>query len=136
MSPQGRVGSGLIPLRAVVGLAFLMHGGQKLFVYGPSGAGAAFASMGIPLPQLSALVVTAVELLGGIALVLGLFTRLAGLLLAIDMTVAILAVRIKGGYFAPGGCEYELALWAAGLTFVALGAGGASLDSVLRRRRA
>jgi putative oxidoreductase len=107
---------GLLPLRLVIALVFLMHGGQKLFVYGIAGTTGAMQSMGIPLPQVSAIVVTAVELLGGLAILAGVFTRWAALLLVADMAVAILAVRLQGGFFAPRGFEFELTLLAGALT--------------------
>jgi putative oxidoreductase len=129
-------GWGLVPLRAAVGIVFLMHGGQKLFVYGLAGTGGAMAQMGIPLPQVAAVVVTAVEFLGGLAILLGLFTRWAGLLLAVDMAVAIVAVRLKGGFFAPTGFEYEFTLLGAALTLAVLGSGGVSLDRSFRRQPA
>jgi putative oxidoreductase len=107
----------------VIGLIFVMHGGQKLFVYGVAGTTGAMHSMGIPLPQVAAIVVTAVELLGGVAILTGFFIRWAGLLLACDMAVAILAVKLKGGFFAPAGVEFELALFGGALTLALLGAG-------------
>jgi putative oxidoreductase len=125
---------GMLPLRIVVGLVFLMHGGQKLFVFGLSGTAGAMTQMGIPLPGLAAVVVTFVELLGGLAILTGLFTRWAGVLLAIDMAVAILKVRLGGGFFAPSGFELELTLLAAALTLAAVGAGGVSVDRLLHRR--
>ena len=47
-------GWGLLPLRVAVGTVFLMHGGQKLLVYGLAGTRGAMAQMGIPLPQVAA----------------------------------------------------------------------------------
>src|SRR2546426_3766518 len=88
---------GLVPLRLVVGLVFIVHGGQKLFVFGVGGAAGFMAKVGIPWPFLAAVVVIAVEILGGLALILGLGTPLAAALLAIDMVVAILAVRLPAG---------------------------------------
>ncbi|MEJ2185428.1 MAG: DoxX family protein [Gemmatimonadota bacterium] len=126
---------GMVPLRIVVGLVFIMHGGMKLFSYGLGGTTAFMHQVGIPLPAVAAVVVTFVELLGGVALVLGLFTRWAGVLLAADMLVAILKVRLHGGFFAPNGFEHELTLLGAALTLAMLGAGGVSLDSLLARRR-
>jgi putative oxidoreductase len=120
---------GLLLLRAVVGLVFVMHGGAKLFVYGLAGTVGAFEGMGVPLPQVSAPVVTAVELLGGLALILGAWTRWAGLLLAVDMGVAILLVRLPGGFFAPDGFELELTLLACVLALAALGPGPISVDA-------
>jgi len=111
---------GLLPLRLVIALVFLMHGGQKLFVYGIPGVTGAMHGMGIPLPQVSAIVVTAVELLGGLAILAGVFTRWAALLLVCDMAVVVLYVKIHGGFFAPGGVEFELTLLAGALTLALL----------------
>src|SRR5712692_9979387 len=63
---------GLVPLRLVVGLVFIVHGGQKLLVFGLGGTAGFMAKVGIPWPFLAAVVVIAVEILGGLALVLGL----------------------------------------------------------------
>ena len=126
---------GLVPLRLVVGLIFLLHGGQKLFVNGVSGTAGFFAQVGIPLPGLSAVIVTFVEFLGGLAILLGIFTRWAGALIAIDMAVAILKVRLGSGLMGPKGFEFELTLLGAALTLAALGSGGVSLDELLGRRK-
>lgn len=120
--PPGRT-VGLLPLRLVIALVFLMHGGQKLFVYGIAGTTAAMQGMGIPLPHVSAIFVTAVELLGGLAILAGVYTRWAALLLVGDMAVAILAVRLRGGFFAPQGFELELTLLAGALTLALLAPG-------------
>jgi len=122
---------GMLPLRVVVGLVFVMHGGQKLFVWGLSGTTGGMTQMGIPLPGLAAVVVTFVEILGGLAIITGLFTRWAGALLAIDMTVAILKVRLGAGFI--GGYELELTLLGAALTLAAVGPGGVSVDRLLHR---
>jgi putative oxidoreductase len=124
---------GMLPLRVVVALVFLMHGGTKLFVWGLSGTTGAMTQMGIPLPGLAAVVVTCVELLGGLAILTGFFTRWAGVLLAIDMAVAILKVRLAAGLL--GGYELELTLLGAALTLAAVGAGGVSVDELLDRSK-
>lgn len=114
---------GLLPLRIVIATVFLMHGGQKLFVFGLAGTAGAMESMGIPMPQVSAFLVTVVELAGGLAILLGYKVPWAALLLAVDMTVAILAVRLSGGFFAPAGAEFELTLLGGLLTLALLGTG-------------
>jgi putative oxidoreductase len=114
---------GLLPLRIVLATVFLMHGGQKLFVNGLAGTTGAMDAMGIPLPQVSAFLVTVVELAGGLAILLGYKIPWAALLLAADMAVAILAVRLKGGFFAPAGAEFELTLLGGLLTLALLGTG-------------
>src|SRR2546428_8282094 len=101
MNAQGNswaVNWGLVPLRLVVGLVFAVHGAQKLFVFGLGGAAGFIAKGGIPLPFLAAGVVIAVEILGGVALILGLGTPLAGALLAFEMGVALLTVRPQMGF--------------------------------------
>ena len=126
---------GMVPLRVVVGLVFLMHGGQKLFIFGVGGTADIMGKLGLPFPSLSAAIVIAAELLGGLALVTGAYARWAGAVLAIEMLVAIPIARLHGGFFTPYGFELELTLLGACLTFAALGAGGVSIDRMLRPPR-
>jgi putative oxidoreductase len=123
---------GLVPLRVVVGLVFLVHGGQKLFVFGLGGTADIMGKLGLPLPSLAAAIVITAELLGGLAILSGLYARWAGAVLAIEMLVAIPVARLQGGFFAPYGFEFELTLLGACLTFAALGSGGVSLERMLR----
>lgn len=124
---------GMLPLRIVVGLVFLMHGAQKLLIFGPGGTADIMGKLGLPLPLLSATVVIAVELLGGLAILLGVFARLAGALLAFEMVIAILVARVHGGFFAPYGYEFELTLLGACITFAFNGPGRMSLEEIWRR---
>jgi putative oxidoreductase len=125
---------GITVLRVVVGVVFLAHGWQKLFEFGFHGVAGFFAGAGIPLPFVSAVVVTLVEFLGGIALVLGLLTRWAAALNGFDMVVAVLVVHIKKGFITPGGFEHPLTLLAACVALVMLGPGAASVDGALAKR--
>ncbi len=122
---------GMLPLRIVVGLVFLMHGAQKLFVFGLGGTTDIMGKLGLPLPALCAIIVIAVEVFGGFAILLGVFTRVAGALLAFEMLIAILVARLSGGFFAPYGYEFELTLLGASLTFALNGPGRMSLDERL-----
>ncbi len=135
LATQRNVARGLTILRVVVGVVFIAHGGQKLFSMGYGGTNDMFAHLGVPVHDVAAAVVMAVELLGGIALVLGIFTRIAAALLAIDMTSAIAIVHIKNGFFAPRGIELPLTLLAALLALVLAGPGAFALDHRLPRRR-
>lgn len=128
---KGLSSCGITVLRIVVGAVFLAHGAQKLFVYHIAGVSGMFSHIGIPLPGISAVVVSLVEFVGGIALVLGVATRLAAALIAIDMLVAILAVHLKNGFFMPMGYEFALTLLAANICLVLTGAGCASVDGLL-----
>ena len=123
---------GLTILRIAVGMTFIMHGYQKLFVYGFGGVGKSFASLAIPLPEIAAVVVTLVEFVGGMLLVLGLFTPYAALLLACTMAVAVLHVHLRAGFFLPNGYEFALNLLAALIALILAGPGAAALD---RKRR-
>jgi putative oxidoreductase len=124
---------GMLPLRIVVGLVFLLHGGQKLFVFGLGGTADIMGKLGLPLPVIAAAVVITVELLGGLAILLGAFARVAGALLAFEMVVAIIVARLHGGFFAPYGYEFELTLLGACLTFALSGSGQTSLEEMWRR---
>ena len=124
---------GITVLRVVVGIVFLMHGGQKLFIYGFGGVAGLMGQVGIPLPMVSAVVVTAVEFLGGAALLLGVLTRVAAILLAINMLVATVVVHLRAGFFMPGGFEYPLTLLAANVALALAGPVRAAMDTILDR---
>ena len=130
--PPQRLALGMTILRIVVGIVFIVHGAQKLFVFGIGGVTAGFAQMHIPLASVAAPVVAIVEFVGGIALVLGFFTRIAAILLAIDMAGAIVFVHGRNGFFLPMGFEFAFSLFGA---CVALAIGGAGEYSVDNRRR-
>jgi len=118
---------GLTILRITVGMVFLVHGYQKLFHMGFHGVAGFFGHAGIPLPLVSAVVVTLVEFVGGILLIAGIWTRIAAALLAVDMAVAILVVHLKHGFFNPMGFEFPLTLLAATLCLALSGGGMFSL---------
>jgi putative oxidoreductase len=125
---------GLTVLRVVVGSVFLIHGYQKVFGFGYHGVAGMFAHFGIPFPAVSATIVMIVEFLGGIALILGLATRLAASLIAIDMIGAILMVHLKNGFFNPTGFEYPLTLLGAAICLALAGPGAASIEWLFARR--
>jgi putative oxidoreductase len=127
---------GFLVLRVAVGIVFAMHGWQKLTVMGFGGVGGFFGMLGIPFPELAAIAVTLVELVGGIALIVGIGTRIAGALLAADMIVAMLLVHWPNGFFMDAnGIELTLTLAAAAIFFALAGPGAISLDAQLWGKR-
>lgn len=131
-----RMQLGLTIFRIVLGIVFVMHGGQKLFVFGMEGVAGGFAQMGVPMPGLTGPLTALVEFFGGLALITGLLSRMAAIGLIIVMLGAIFMVHISAGFFAPNGYEFPLTL-IAGLAAIALiGPGDYSLDAMIARRRA
>lgn len=135
-TPSARqVNIGLLILRVIVGIVFVAHGAQKVFVWGIDGVTAGFAGMGVPAPAVVATLVAFGELLGGIALIAGVLTRLASLGLAIIMVGAVTLAHLPAGFFAPEGYEFTLTLAAASLALMFAGAGQLSVDAALAKRR-
>jgi putative oxidoreductase len=135
LSPMDRLAE-FAPLvvRVIVGVIMAAHGLQKLLA-GPANFGGFLAQLGVPAPTLMAYVVTLVELGCGILLIIGLFSRLAALLLTIDLVVAIVLVKVNVGFLSPesggAGAELDLALIAGFLVILLAGAGRISLDHTL-----
>jgi len=124
----------MLVLRLVLASIFIVHGYQKVFGVGISGVTGMFTQMRIPLPGVTAPLISVLELVGGIALLFGGFTRVVAFLLACDMLGAIIFVHGKNGFPAPKGVENVLGNLAM-LTAVALiGAGAYSLDAMFARR--
>lgn len=128
----------LVILRIALGIIFFAHGSQKLLGwFGGYGFEATIQffqqNMGIP-PVLAALV-TFGEFFGGILLLLGLFTRPAAAWIAIIMADALFSVHLSQGFFISGGksgIEYVFALLFMALYLVINGAGGLSVDRLIR----
>lgn len=119
---------GLLVLRIALGLIFLTHGYPKL-----TRSAAALQSLFVQhgLPAKLVYVSGVLETFGGILLILGLFTRPAGLLLAIEMGVAIVKVHSGHGIMALHEYEFPLALGTACLALATVGAGFISADNLL-----
>ena len=124
----------LLISRIGLGVVFIAHGWQKFHTNGLDKTAAAFEQMGVPAPTLSAYYATGIELLGGVALILGVLTPVAGVLLALDMAGALAFVHLSNGVFAAdGGWELVGVLGLLSLTLAAVGAGRVSLDSIFTR---
>jgi len=92
--------------------------------------------MGVPLPMFFGWVVALLETVGAVLLILGLGTRILGLLFAIDMLVAIFPVKtrvMKVGFAAQQttGWEFDFSLLAISLALVFTGAGSIALDHLI-----
>jgi putative oxidoreductase len=126
---------GALVMRLTLGAIMLFHGYGKII---PHGAlyGFAHAVSGMHLPYWLGYVAAFTEFFGGIALILGLLTRIAALGVAIEMAVAIIKVHLHHGLTGNGGFEFPLACFALALMLVFTGAGYASLDQVLFRGKA
>jgi putative oxidoreductase len=124
---------GLAALRLAVATIFIKHGAQKLFVYGFAGITGAFTHMGVPFPGVMGPFIGLLEFFGGIALVIGLLTRLISLGFVCDMLGAILLVQLKSGF---SHYEFEFLLLVSSLALVLTGAGEFSVDALLARRNA
>lgn len=129
-----QIDMGLTLLRVVTGLVFVAHGAQKLFVYGFAGVAGGFGQMGVPLPGVAGPAVALVEFFGGLALIAGLLTRLAGVGLAAVMLGAMWFVHLAAGFFLPNGYEFTMLLGGAALALVLMGAGGLSADAAIGGR--
>lgn len=124
--------------RWILGVIFLAHGYQKFFEIGVENVAGFFQGIGIPAPLFFAWVVSLLEFFGGIALILGIFTRWASLGFVVIMLVAIFTVKLPVGLIAPpgqgAGYELDLALLGLALMLLLTGPGPLSLERAVLRR--
>lgn len=124
-------------LRIVLGAILIPHGMQKLFgAFGGSGfaANAAlFDRIGFTPGVFWGTLVGCTEFIGGILLVLGLFTRFAAAAVLIFMLVAMKFTSARGFFWTGGGMEYSLLIGVCALFFLIRGGGRCSLDHMMGR---
>ena len=119
-------------LRVLIGITFLLSGLPKLGNL--AGFTGFVASLGVPLAGFFAVVVVALEVIGGLMLIVGLGTRWASLLFAIEMLVTTLLVKLPNqGFLAPQGqpgtgAVYDLLLLAGALVLLTYGSGQLSVE--------
>jgi len=132
----------------ILGVGFMVHGWAK-WTRGPTAFAELLKQANVPLPLANAWLVTLLEILGGLALLLGAFVAIVSIPLILSMLGAMFTVNIKYGFsavntigltpegprFGPPGYEINL-LYIAGLVALILwGAGPLSIDAMRNRRR-
>jgi putative oxidoreductase len=136
-----------IPIRLIVGYGFIEHGYAKL-ARGPDDFANILHALGMPAATLLSWATVLIELLGGLAVIVGAFIPLASVPMALVLLVAIFTVHLPNGFssiklqsvtaagahFGQPGYETDL-LYLAGLVALVLGGSGPfSLDRLWRRR--
>jgi len=117
-------------VRVVVGAMFLMHVSVKFKIGAAAVAANILAKNGIEPSLLCAYIIMFLETVGGVCLIIGLFTRFFAAALAIEMLVAILFVHFAKGYAASGGgYEYVLLIGAVCFVIALRGGGPYSVDA-------
>jgi putative oxidoreductase len=117
-------------LRLILGVVYIMHAYLAVVVLGPAGMIAYQAKNGVPFAEIGTWYLILAHGLGGIFLVLGLFTRWAALANVPVMVGALLFVHLKNGFWAhtkPSGYEYVLVLLVVSLAVAMIGGGALTL---------
>ena len=130
----------MLPLRLALGVIFIAHGAQKVFGSWEGPGLRAFMNFPAPYPIMRPawlwMGAAAIgELLGGILVLLGLFTRVGAFLIFSIMLTAMLGVHWGKGFFLSNmGIEYTVALLGMALALLIGGGGQASADKMISRR--
>lgn len=133
-SPRGSSPAGPLIVRIALAIPLVVSGVGKLLnvgpkAYGIEGFAGVLAGLGVPAPELFAWVVGLVELLGGLLIAAGLFTRYAAALAAVTMAAATLLVHAPNGFVvSEGGYEYTLVLTLIAVSLALSGPGALSLE--------
>ncbi|HWM83091.1 DoxX family protein [Pseudorhodoplanes sp.] len=124
-------------LRVALGVILIPHGCQKLFGWfgglGFERFSQLFETIGYRPGALWVTIVGLTEVVGGICLILGLFTRAASLLVFIFMINAVWFTSAKGFFWTSGGSEYSWLLLVVSLVFLIRGAGDYSIDKTMSK---
>jgi putative oxidoreductase len=137
-----------VPLRLIVGYGFVAHGMAKL-MNGPAHFGDLLRLLGVPAPHVMAWLTIAGELLGGLAVLAGLWIPLFSIPLSAILLVAAITVHVPYGFssiklravtaagpqFGPPGYETDLLYLAALAALVLGGPGPLAVDRLPERRR-
>lgn len=126
-----------ILIRLMVGAVFLSEGIQKFLFPAELGVGR-FAKIGIPAPEMLAPFVGVVEIVGGTLLLLGLLTRVAALLLLVNISMALATTKFpilqqEGFWKMAHEARTDWCMWLGSLFLSLIGAGRWSCDTFLSR---
>ena len=111
---------------------FLMHVSGKFKIGAAAVATNVLAKNGVEPALMWAYVIMFLETVGGVCLIVGLFTRFFAAALAIEMLIALLAVHLAKGYAAGGGgYEYVLLIGVVCFTIAIRGGGPYSVDRLI-----
>jgi len=118
----------LLILRTCLGVIFIGHGLQKVFGFfggpGINGFSQMLSGLGFTPSIFWAYLAAYTELIGGLFLIFGIFSRLAAFAILILIIVATIKVHLsKGLFLANGGFEYNLLIIGVCITLAILGAG-------------
>lgn len=131
---DGQKANGYLILRVMAGVTLAYHGYGKLFGFGIEGVAGFFGSIGLPAAGALAVIVTILEFIGGIAIVLGVFSRLLGIWMAIQFGLIVVWVKpilMQKGFTGDGGSEIDLLLFGIGVVLATMGPGIAALGPKL-----
>lgn len=121
-------------LRLALGTVFAWHGYDKIFTIGHEGVTGFLGSLSIPFPSLMAYILAYGEFIGGLLLIVGLFTHWAAKFATVVAIVAFFTVHASKGFsIANGGYEFIMLIGAASISLLITGAGKYSLDAKFRR---
>ncbi|HSV43431.1 MAG TPA: DoxX family protein [Candidatus Bathyarchaeia archaeon] len=122
---------GLLWLRVLMGAGIAYHGFGKIFGGGIAGFAQGVAAMGFPFPEIFAWMAALSEFAGGIAVVLGLGTRVASGLIFFTMSVAAFVAHGQDSFAVK---ELALCYWTMAGALVLLGPGTWSADRFIFKK--
>ena len=115
-------------IRASIGVIFLVHSIKK---FDPSWQE---WLVGIGLPPEMQLPIALAEFIGGVLLIVGVLTRITGVIFSVILLGAIFHIRWEKGFFvSQGGWEFDLMILAASLSVIAVGAGKISIAYLIKK---
>lgn len=137
-----------VPLRLILGYGFFAHGLAKLS-RGPDAFAGVLTAIGVPAPHLMSWATILTEMVGGVAIMLGVFVPIVSVPLAAVLLVATFTVHLRYGFssikliavtsdgprFGPPGYECNLLYLACLISLVLGGSGPLAIDRLIRQRR-